>query len=158
MFDDIHPLPKYQVTVDLSLGFSVSIYGWFLLDNHPIYLTHKRSSDLPGLFYCCHKFENFSFVLVFPSLIAKFRILLQHLGSCGTQYQRISLDFESSPAMQVMVYERHNSCLVISDTDQRSERQIADAAESKRLQHYCYCGMSCGHRLMIIIITTKELS
>ena len=43
MFDDFHPLPKYQVTVDLSLGFSVSIYGWFLLDNHPIYLTHKRS-------------------------------------------------------------------------------------------------------------------
>ena len=56
---------------------------------------------------------------------------MQHLGSCGTQYQRISLDFESSPAMQVMVYERHNSFLVISDTDQCSERQIADAAESE---------------------------
>lgn len=43
MFDDIHPLPKYQVTVDLNLGFSVSIYSWFLLHNHPIYLTQKHS-------------------------------------------------------------------------------------------------------------------
>ena len=43
MFDDIHHLPKYQVTVDLGLGLSVSVYGWFLPYNHPIYLTHKRS-------------------------------------------------------------------------------------------------------------------
>lgn len=42
------------------------------------------------------------------------------------------LDFESSPAMQVTVYKRQN-CLVISDTDQCLECQIADAAESKRL-------------------------
>jgi len=33
----------------------------------------------------------------------------------------------------VTVYERHNTCLVLSDTDQCSEYQIADAAASKRL-------------------------
>lgn len=43
MFDSINHLPKYQVTVDSSLRFSVSVYGWFLPDNHPIYLTCKRS-------------------------------------------------------------------------------------------------------------------
>ena len=43
MFDGIHHLPKYQVIVDSSLGFSVSVYSWFLPDNHPIYLRHKRS-------------------------------------------------------------------------------------------------------------------
>ena len=43
MFDGIHHLPKKQVMVDSGLGFSVSVYGWFLPDNHPIYLMHKCS-------------------------------------------------------------------------------------------------------------------
>ena len=43
LFDGIHHLPKYQLVVDSSLGFSISVYGWFLPDNHPIYMRHKRS-------------------------------------------------------------------------------------------------------------------
>lgn len=158
MFDDIHPLPKYQVTVDLSLGFSVSIYGWFLLDNHPIYLTHKRSVRFTRAFLLLSKVWEFQLCAGPSKFDSKIQDPVATLRLMWHSIPKNFLDFESSPAMQVMVYERHNSCLVISDTDQCSERQIADAAESKRLQHYCYCGMSCGHHLMIIIITTKELS
>ena len=36
-------LPKIQITIDHSLGFSVSVYGWFLPDDHEIYTENMRS-------------------------------------------------------------------------------------------------------------------
>jgi hypothetical protein len=42
-FDSVHHIAKFQVIVDCSLGFSISVYGWFIPDDHPIYLQHKRS-------------------------------------------------------------------------------------------------------------------
>ncbi|KAJ8025305.1 Transposable element P transposase [Holothuria leucospilota] len=35
--------PAYSVTIDDSLGFTISVFGWFLPENHPIYLMHRRS-------------------------------------------------------------------------------------------------------------------
>lgn len=36
-------LPKIQLTIDDSLGFSVSVFGWFLPDDHAIHLETLRS-------------------------------------------------------------------------------------------------------------------
>ena len=42
-FDDRHALPVYSLIVDSGLGFSITVLGWFLPDDHEIYLEHKRS-------------------------------------------------------------------------------------------------------------------
>ena len=36
-------IPKYEITVDVGLAFFVSVYGWFLPENHPIYTKNFRS-------------------------------------------------------------------------------------------------------------------
>eukprot|EP00795_Rhopilema_esculentum_P006762 gene6762-12328_t len=36
-------VPKYEITIDDSLGYSISVYGWLLPDDHMLYLGHKRS-------------------------------------------------------------------------------------------------------------------
>ena len=136
MFDGIHHLPKYQVTVDSSLGFSVSVYGWFLPDNRPIYLTHKRSVRFTRAFPLLSQVQELQLCAGLSKFdeskiqdpVATYRLMRHSIPKIIDP-----LDFESSPAMQVTAYKRHNNCLVISDTDQCSECQIADAAESKRL-------------------------
>ena len=42
-FDDRHALPAYSLIVDSGLVFSITVFGWFLPDDHEIYLEHKRS-------------------------------------------------------------------------------------------------------------------
>ena len=37
-FDGKHALPLYSVKIDSGLGFTVAAFGWFLPDNHPIYI------------------------------------------------------------------------------------------------------------------------
>ena len=36
-------LPMYEVVIDISLGFSVAIFGWLLPNNHDIYKQNLRS-------------------------------------------------------------------------------------------------------------------
>ena len=36
-------LPRYEIQVDDSLGFSISVYGWLLPETHDIYKCLKRS-------------------------------------------------------------------------------------------------------------------
>ena len=36
-------LPTYSLVIDDSLGFNISVFGWYLPENHQMYLTHKRS-------------------------------------------------------------------------------------------------------------------
>ena len=36
-------LPKYEITIDDSLGYSISAFGWLLPDVHELYLENKRS-------------------------------------------------------------------------------------------------------------------
>lgn len=42
-FDGVHHVAKFQVIVDCTIGFSISVYGWFIPDDHPMYTEHKRS-------------------------------------------------------------------------------------------------------------------
>ena len=123
MFDGIHHLPKDQVTGDSSLVFSASVYGWFLPDNHPIYLTHKRSdrftrafpllSQVQELQLCAGRCKFGDSKIQDP--VATYRLLRHSIPKIIDP-----LYFESSLEMQVTVYKRHNNCLVISDTDQCS--------------------------------------
>ena len=108
LFDDIHHLPKYQLIVDSSLGFSISVYGGFLPDNRPIYLRHKRSvrftkafpflSDAPELKLCTGLTRCADHNIQDPVRIFKF---MRH----SIPKVIDSLDFESSPAMRVTVYK-----------------------------------------------------
>ena len=36
-------LPKYEIIVDDSLGYSISLFGWLLPDDHELYLENKRT-------------------------------------------------------------------------------------------------------------------
>ena len=36
-------LPELEVIVDDSLGFTVKVYGSYLVDDHPLYLRYRRS-------------------------------------------------------------------------------------------------------------------
>ena len=36
-------LQKYEILIDVSMGFSVGVYGWALPDHHVIYTKHRRS-------------------------------------------------------------------------------------------------------------------
>ena len=103
MFDGIHHLLKYQVTVDSSLRFSVSLYVWFLPDNHPNYLTHKRSvrfttafpllSQVQELQLCADlsKFDDSKI----QDPVATYRLMRHSVSKIIDP-----LDFESSPAIQ----------------------------------------------------------
>ena len=42
-YDGKHALPLYSVKIDSGLGFSVAAFGWFLPDNHRIYMEHEHS-------------------------------------------------------------------------------------------------------------------
>ena len=42
-FDGKHALPLYSVKIDSGLEFTVAVFGWFLPDNHRIYVEHKHS-------------------------------------------------------------------------------------------------------------------
>ena len=88
MLDGIHHLLTVVQAWGLVCQYKIMV-GFFLTTTQFTWRTNVQS-DLLRLFHCCHKFKNFSFVLVFPSLmIAKFSILGRHIGSCGTQYQRL---------------------------------------------------------------------
>jgi len=139
MFDGIYHLSKYQVIVDSSLGFSVSVYGWFLPDNHPIYLSHKRSVRFTRAFPLLSRVQELQLCAGLSKFadhdiqdpVGTFRLMRHSIPNVIDP-----LDFELSPAMQVTVYKRHSNCLVLLETDQCSncqKCQIADAAESKRL-------------------------
>lgn len=135
--DGVHHLPRYQLIVDSSLGFSVSVYGWFLPDDHPIYLTYKRSVRFTKIFpLLSHVCE----LELCTGLTSTHVHDIQDPVGGTFKFVRHSipkvidpLDFESSPAMQVTVYMRHNSCLILAETDQCSVCQMADTAECKRL-------------------------
>ena len=36
-------LPKFETAVDDSLGFTVKVYGCFLLEDHPVYMDCRRT-------------------------------------------------------------------------------------------------------------------
>ena len=42
-YDGKHALPLYSVKIDSGLGFTVAAFGWFLPDNHRIYMERKHS-------------------------------------------------------------------------------------------------------------------
>ena len=106
--------------------------------NHPIYLTHKRSVRFTRAFPLLSQVQELQLCAGLSKFddgkiqdpVATYRLMRHSIPKIIDP-----LDNESSPAMQVTVYKRHNNCLVISDTDQCSECQIADAAESKWLYH-----------------------
>ena len=43
MYEDKGIVPKYQVCIDDSLGYSISVYNWILPDDYPLYTKNKRS-------------------------------------------------------------------------------------------------------------------
>ena len=35
--------PKYEILVDISLGYSIRVFSWFLNDDHQLYKRHRKS-------------------------------------------------------------------------------------------------------------------
>ena len=47
--DPVHIVPKFEIHIDSSLGFSVRVFGWLVPDNHQIYIECRRSVRTPTL-------------------------------------------------------------------------------------------------------------
>lgn len=42
---DCFQLPEFEVKIDDSLGFAISVYGWFLTEGHELYTQKLRSMN-----------------------------------------------------------------------------------------------------------------
>ena len=46
--------------MDSGLGFSITVFGWFLPDHHEIYLEHKRSLFHVTISALCETVQSFA--------------------------------------------------------------------------------------------------
>ena len=51
-------LPELEIMIDDSLGFTISVYGWFLPEDHEIYTDQVSPHDYPLLFISCYKIAS----------------------------------------------------------------------------------------------------
>ena len=59
-FDGKHALPIFSLIVDSGLGFSIAVFGWFLPDDHEIYLEHNRSLFHVTISAQCEAVQSFT--------------------------------------------------------------------------------------------------
>ena len=105
-------LPIYSLIADSALGFSVTVFGWFLPDDHEIYLEQKRSlfhvtiSALRNCAIICCLFR-------FGSTVYK---CLNPYNSTTTYHSvplRTDVYDENGPPFQVDLFFRSNDSFVL---------------------------------------------
>ncbi|CAB4040277.1 Hypothetical predicted protein, partial [Paramuricea clavata] len=117
------------------LGFSISVYGWFIPDDHPIYLQHKRSvrfttaySLLSNVikYSVCSGLGNVEENEVNDPVHEKSKFMRHSV-------QKIvePLDYDGSPILLVTIYKRHEFCFVLCQTVQCCACKDADDKKSR---------------------------
>lgn len=136
-FDGAHNVAKFEVTIDCSLGFSVSVYGWCIPDDHSIYCEHRRSVRFTRPFPMLSSIANYNICSGLSCV--KDSDVRDPIENERSRLMRHSiqkvvdpLDFDTSPAMVVTVFKRHEHCIVlISETPQCCACKGADDAKIK---------------------------
>ena len=114
--DTKHALLVYSVTADSCLGFSVAVFGWFLPDDHELYLEHKRSLFYVTISTLCNTIQSFSVCsgLEHDMLEISAAILTHSVPLLTEEYE------EDGPPFQFDTYTRSNDCFVLCSSDQCS--------------------------------------
>lgn len=116
-FDDKHALPLYSIRINSGLEFSICIFGWFLPDDHQIYVEHKRLvSYLP--------------VTSLTSVVKPFNV-------CPGLPHNLPAEDPDGPPFQVTVYLRSKNCIILCNSGQNmctscSTFLLAEAKQQKR--------------------------
>ena len=126
--DTKHALPVYSVTVDSGLGFSVAVFGWFLPDDHELYLEHKRSLFYVTISTLCNTIQSFSVCsgLEHDMLEISAAILTHSVPLLTEEYD------EDGPPFQSDMYTRSNDCFVLCSSDQCSNCLNVDGKSRKK--------------------------
>ena len=126
--DTKHALPVYSVTVDSGLGFSVAVFGWFLPDDHELYLEHKRSLFYVTISTLCNTIQSFSVCsgLEHDMLEISAAILTHSVPLLTEEYD------EDGPPFQSDMYTRSNDCFVLCSSDQCSNCLNVDGKSKKK--------------------------
>ena len=103
------PLPKLEICIYNSLGFTVKIFGSFLLDDHELYLKYLRSMQNVTLSMLVKDLEAYTFCDgVNPSEMTS--KLYHHIVPLNPD-----LDLDDSEQFPHKEYWRSKNCLLISD-------------------------------------------
>ena len=126
--DTKHALPVYSVTVDSGLGFSVAVFGWFLPNDHELYLEHKRSLFYVTISTLCNTIQSFSvcFGLEHDMLEISAAILTHSVPLLTEEYD------EDGPPFQSDMYTRSNDCFVLCSSNQCSNCLNVDGKSKKK--------------------------
>ena len=126
--DTKHALPVYSVTVDSGLGFSVAVFGWFLPDDHELYLGHKRSLFYVTISTLCNTIQSFSVCSGLEhDMLEIFAAILTHSVPLRTEEYE-----EDGPPFQFDMYTRSNDCFVLCSSDQCSSCLNLDGKSKKK--------------------------
>ena len=118
MFDGVPHMPKYQLIVDSSLGFSFSVYGLFLPDMHPIYLTHKRSVRFSRVFPLLSDVQELQ-LCTGLSKLADHEIRDRLFNSNGTSFTSKLCGFLNGVHNRILLTRRGSSPLTKTFTSQQ---------------------------------------
>ena len=126
--DTKHALPVYSVTVDSGLGFSIAVFGWFLPDNHELYLEHKRSLFYVTISTLCNTIQSFSVCsgLEHDMLEISAPILTHSVPLLTEEYD------EDGPPFQFDMYSRSKGCFVLCHSDQCSDCLNVEGKSKKK--------------------------
>ena len=126
--DTKHALPVYSVTVDSGLGFSVAVFGWFLPDDHELYLEHKRSLFYVTISTLCNTIQSFSVCsgLEQDMLESSAPILTHSVPLLTEEYD------EDGPPFQFDMYSRSKGCFVLCSSDQCSDCLNVEGKSKKK--------------------------
>ena len=98
-------LQKYEILIDVSMGFSVGVYGWALPDDHVIYTKHRRSMFYIKISELLAMVGNYLICDgVGQQLAGTKEHIIQHKNN---------LEDEERGFMGVKIY-RHDHCLILS--------------------------------------------
>ena len=126
--DTKHALPVYSVTVDSGLRFSVAVFGWFLPDDHELYLEHKRSLFYVTISTLCNTIQSFSVCsgLEHDMLESSAPILTHSVPLLTEEYD------EDGPPFQFDMYSRSKGCFVLCSSDQCSDCLNVEGKSKKK--------------------------
>ena len=115
-FDDRHGLPIYSLIVDSGLGFSITVFGWFLPGDHEIYLEHKGSLFHVTISALCETVQSFAVC----SGLDQQSISATTPNSTTTNHSvplQTDVYDENGPPFQVDLFCRSNDCYILCNAD-----------------------------------------
>ena len=130
--DPVYIVPKFEIHIDSSLGFSVRVFGWFLPCNHQIYIECRRSDRTLTLTNLMHLVSGYNIckginrACSTPNGNTKEHIIPKHYKISDEDYDASTNQYEMlrSKACQILVSHQtcsECSCLIQQLTNNKGE-------------------------------------